>query len=81
VGVTQINEPTSEYLKLKIEKDVRDRLFRYIGIPLGGGGLAALVALIFWLPNQMQLAANSDVVQSQIKKHVNDWMNSNDGFS
>jgi len=46
----QVNEATLDYLKLHIERQVSDRLVKWIGLPLGGGGLLAIFFGLFFLP-------------------------------
>jgi hypothetical protein len=50
----RVNQATLEYLKLRIESEVRDRLLKWIGLPFGGAGLLAVVIGVFWyLPDKM----------------------------
>jgi hypothetical protein len=44
----EVNTPSVEFFKLHLESDVRNRLLKTFGIPLGGGGILAIVAGLFW---------------------------------
>jgi hypothetical protein len=57
----QINEATLDYLKLHIERQVSDRLVKWIGLPLGGGGLLAILfGLFYYLPDKMSTMIRTD---------------------
>ena len=76
-----VNEATLEYFKLQIESQVRERIFKWIGIPLGGGGLLAIVfAVWIWIPDKVaQFIDSSEVVSEQIGANVIDYLNDPEG--
>ncbi len=46
-----VNQATLELLKLRIESDVKANFFRWIGLPVGGAGIVAILLTIFgWIP-------------------------------
>lgn len=71
-----VNEATLDYFKLQLESQVRERVFKWVGIPLGGGGLLALVfALWVWIPGKVQqFIDSSDVVQKELKVSVESYL-------
>ncbi len=72
-----VNEATLDYFKLQLESQVRERLFKWIGIPLGGGGLLAIIfAVWFWIPDKVQeFIDSSEVVQEQLEASVESYLN------
>jgi hypothetical protein len=66
-----VNEATLQYLSLRIESEVRQNLMKWVGIPIGGGGaLALLAAVFFWVPAQLQSIVSSPAVQKGIESEV-----------
>lgn len=79
--VIHVNKETIEFLRLQLETDVRKRLLLGIGLPLGGGGIIAIIlALFFWLPEKVRTLVNeSKQVETTIQTAVVEHLKSDDG--
>jgi hypothetical protein len=65
-----VNEATLDYFKRKIESDVKNNLFRWVGLPVGGAGIIAILFLLFsWIPNKVSTIIETNTV---IQKKLND---------
>src|SRR5262245_58060136 len=76
-----VNKETMEFLRLQLETTVRKRLLVGIGLPLGAGGVIAMVlALFLWLPEKVRTLVNeSKQVETTIQSAVIEHLKSDDG--
>jgi hypothetical protein len=72
----ELNEATVDYLRLRIERQVTDRLVKWIGLPLGSGGLIAIiVGFFFFLPDKMKTMIQTDPeVEKVIRETATDFL-------
>jgi hypothetical protein len=79
--VIHVNKETIEFLRLQLETEVRKRLLVGIGLPLGGGGIIAMIlALFLWLPEKVRTLVNeSKQVETTIQGAVVEHLKSEDG--
>jgi hypothetical protein len=65
-----VNEATLDYFKRKVESDVKNNLFRWVGLPVGGAGIIAILFLLFsWIPNKVSTIIETN---TEIQKRLND---------
>jgi len=64
-----VNEATLDYIRRKIESDVKNNLFRWVGLPVGGAGIIAILFLLFsWIPNKVSTIIETN---TEIQKRLN----------
>lgn len=67
-----VNEATLELLKRRMESDVKRDFFRWVGLPVGGAGIAAVLFFLFvWGPQTIEnYVAEDPDVQEQLRETV-----------
>ncbi len=49
-----VNEATLELLSRRIDSEVKSSFLKWVGLPIGGAGLVAILwAILFFLPNEV----------------------------
>ena len=71
-----VNDATLELVQRRIEGRVRRNFFVWVGGPLGGGGLAAVLLTIFvWIPGKIEtILAESKAVETSLKTSVQKFL-------
>jgi len=72
-----VNKATLDYLRRCIEGEVKGNFFRWIGLPVGGAGIIAIILTIFvWIPEQMKtIIETNPVIQKTLDKSASDYLN------
>ena len=75
-SVANVNTETLELLERRIDSNVRSNFFKTVTIPIGGGGVFAIVlAVVMWVPaqikTQLQSILNEEYVKTQITQSAN----------
>jgi len=72
-----VNKATLDYLRRCIEGEVKGNFFRWIGLPVGGAGVVAIILTIFiWIPEQMKTIIESNpVIQKTLDQSASDYLN------
>ena len=67
-----VNEATLELLRRRLESDVKMNLFRWVGLPVGGAGIVAVLFFLFvWGPQTIQdYVAKDPSVQEKMRQTV-----------
>jgi hypothetical protein len=75
-----VNKATLDYLRRCIESEVKGNFFRWIGLPVGGAGVLAIILTIFvWIPEQMKtIIETNPVIQKTLDKSALDYLNDPD---
>ena len=76
-----VNEATVELLRRRIESDVKSDFLRWIGLPIGGAGLAAIALAFFvWIPESVQTFIENDTgIQEELQQTAKGYLSSKDG--
>lgn len=71
-----VNEATLELLSKRIEADVKKSFFKWIGAPIGGTGIIAIIYVLFgWIPNQLgKIIEDVPGIQNTIQVSVIDYL-------
>jgi hypothetical protein len=70
---TYVNEATLELLQRRIEADVRSGFLKTVTLPIGGGGiLAILVAVFLWVPQKVESFLKDPSVQKMVDTNLQD---------
>ena len=72
-----VNKATLDYLRRCIEGEVKGNFFRWIGLPVGGAGVIAIILTIFvWIPEQMKtIIETNPVIQKTLDKSASEYLN------
>lgn len=71
VDLDQVNEATLELLERRISANVRGEFLKTISLPIGGGGLLAIVfSVMVWVPTQVESLINGMVKGLDIEGKV-----------
>jgi hypothetical protein len=75
-----VNEATLDYLRRRIEADVKVNFFRWIGLPVGGAGIIAIILTIFfWIPGKIEtIIETNPVIQKTLDKSATEYLNDPD---
>lgn len=66
-----VNQATLELLRRQIESEVKGGFFRWIGLPIGGAGVVAILLTVFvWIPDKIEKMAKEQSV-SHRTNHYN----------
>ena len=66
-----VNEATLELLRLRLEAGVRSNFLKTVTIPIGGGGvIAIIVAIVLWIPARIDGFLKEPGVQERIATNV-----------
>ena len=63
-----VNQATLELLRRRIESEVKGSFFRWIGLPIGGAGILAILLTVFlWIPDKIStIIENNPTVQERL---------------
>lgn len=72
-----VNEATLDYLRRRIEGEVKGNFFRWIGLPVGGVGLVTIVLTIFlWIPEKIEtIIETNPVIQKTLDRSATEYLN------
>lgn len=67
----RVNEATLKLLQLEIESKVRERFFKSVMLPVGGGGILGIIVAVFlWIPQRVDNLLKQPDVQSLLNNKV-----------
>ena len=68
---TYVNEATLELLQRRIEANVRSSFLKTVTLPIGGGGiLAILVAVFLWVPQKVESFLKDPSVKEMVDGNI-----------
>ena len=72
-----VNEATLDYLRRRIEGEVKGNFFRWIGLPVGGVGLLTIVLTLFlWIPEKIEtIIETNPVIQKTLDRSTIEYLN------
>lgn len=79
-----VNEATLELVQRRIETEVKSGFWRWVGIPVGGGGIVVVLFALFWqipqyVENYLKSEPGEKVVMTQVNSSVKDYFATRDG--
>ena len=75
-----VNEATLDYLRRRIEGEVKGNFFRWIGLPVGGAGIIVIILTIFfWVPEKIEaIIETNPVIQETLDQSAMAYLNDPD---